>query len=333
MTLAELLIVLAILAITSVVALQAVTPLMDQARVDSTIKTLNNIAGAIVSNNPTGVAGFIADNGRLPGWSFGAGAQYPPTGTLPVDGIPDLTGYYTGSGVLTQPSDLPASSLVGVVSINWNSSAGLWSATTAVPPTTTGTYLCTLAAGWRGPYLNSPPGTTFLPFTSSESVPNITDGWGYSLSTDPLLASVFSISTTTYNVTLLSPGSNTGPTGVISTIVPSSSFMASGFTVSIISSSKVYYVMIIGPGPAANNGLSICCISAGGLTGGATLSILPTSVDAGTNAAIGVQPFLVGPRVLLPITSMSSPISGSITYATPTNIVVQPGAMTVTMSF
>lgn len=322
MTLAELLIVLAILAITSVVALQAVTPLMDQARVDATIKTLNNVAGAIVSTNETAVSGFVADTGRLP-----------------VNGIADLTGLYS-SGTLVQPVDLPASSLVGVESVNWNSSSSIWNVATNVPPTATGTYLCTLASGWRGPYLTPPAAGNSIVIGTSESVPNITDGWGYSLSADPSGMGVFAISATTYNITLSSPGSTSGPSGGISTVVSSSQFMASSISGNIYHASggAPPYVMLLGAGPLAQNSVSVVCIATAstGLSSPnpvATFNILPTSVDAGSGAAVGVQPLLVGPKVLMPVTS-TSPASGTaVTTGTAMNFVVQPGAMTVNLYF
>src|SRR5262249_35303906 len=73
MTLVELLVVLLILSILTVVAVQATDTLVDQARYDSTQRTLQSVEEAIVG--PRGqrdadgsvlVTGFVADVGRFP---------------------------------------------------------------------------------------------------------------------------------------------------------------------------------------------------------------------------------------------------------------------------
>jgi type II secretory pathway pseudopilin PulG len=70
MTLAELVVVLLILAILSSVAVESLAPKVDQARYDATIKSLDQIRSAIISTETSeagaAVAGFVADNGRWP---------------------------------------------------------------------------------------------------------------------------------------------------------------------------------------------------------------------------------------------------------------------------
>ncbi len=71
MTLAELLVVLVILAIITITAVKSLTPVVAQARFESTQRTLEQIRLAVVqvdnaSVTNAAVSGFVADNGRLP---------------------------------------------------------------------------------------------------------------------------------------------------------------------------------------------------------------------------------------------------------------------------
>jgi type II secretory pathway pseudopilin PulG len=70
MTLAELVVVLLIMAILASVAVESLAPKVDQARYDATLESLSQIRTAIVAteNTETGAAvtGFVADNGRWP---------------------------------------------------------------------------------------------------------------------------------------------------------------------------------------------------------------------------------------------------------------------------
>ena len=70
LTLVELLIVLVILAIMTTVAITATDSLVDQGRYDATQRTLTNLRSAILgtpgTGNEAGLAGFVADIGRMP---------------------------------------------------------------------------------------------------------------------------------------------------------------------------------------------------------------------------------------------------------------------------
>lgn len=131
MTLAELLIVLAILAITSVVALQAVAPLADQARIDATRQTLAVIRAALVGPPPgldgtLSISGFVPDMGRLP---------------------QNLT------ELLLNPSN---PTQIQSVDLNpYDNSQGSLSAASTV----------SVASGWNGPYLQVPAGMTWATAT------------------------------------------------------------------------------------------------------------------------------------------------------------------------
>ncbi|MEZ6106268.1 MAG: type II secretion system protein [Pirellulaceae bacterium] len=73
LTLLELLIVIVILAVLATVAVRSLTPLADQARYETTMRTMENVRSAVVGNSDTRqvnatpmVSGFIADMGRRP---------------------------------------------------------------------------------------------------------------------------------------------------------------------------------------------------------------------------------------------------------------------------
>lgn len=119
-TLAEMLVVLAIMAILTTVAVQSLTPVQNQARNEATQRTLNNISAAIVSSTQSGggsssVSGFVTDVGGPP--------QSPDGTTSP---LAELIFTTTGlPGYATYPAPSPDTDI---------------------------TMLC----GWRGPYLKPP---------------------------------------------------------------------------------------------------------------------------------------------------------------------------------
>ncbi len=125
-TLLELVIVLVILAALAGIAVTALEPLADQARYEASQKTLINIDEAILSQSftPDRVAnysGFVADMGRLP--------------------------QAVGGDAETQLSELWSQGALPPFSIsNFDD------------PDTTDVESILVAAGWRGPYLNLPPG-------------------------------------------------------------------------------------------------------------------------------------------------------------------------------
>lgn len=138
MTFVELLVVLLILAILSAVALRSTTGLAEQARHESTIRTLENIEEAILgprppmrqshSNSPI-ITGFVADIGRLP---------------RPVEGEPE-----------TPLQELWLQSGLGPFNVYEFQDPEKPSVTVTFP------------AGWRGPYLAWRSGQNAL-----------RDGWG-----------------------------------------------------------------------------------------------------------------------------------------------------------
>jgi prepilin-type N-terminal cleavage/methylation domain-containing protein len=146
-SLIELVIALAILAAVTTIALRATSHLQDQARYQSTARSLNEIQAAIVGPaNPRGsqgsalVSGFVADTGRLP-YYFVSNSDpltqlSPPQ---PGDPLTELT---------YNPNSIPAYSLQ---TSNVDSSV----------------YV---GVGWQGPYVYLGAGPTY-----------IRDGWGNSL--------------------------------------------------------------------------------------------------------------------------------------------------------
>src|SRR4051812_35605788 len=73
LTLLELLVVLLILAILTMIAVQSTDNLVEPARYDATVRTMQNIQDAMIGpgnqRNPDGtilVTGFVADTGRVP---------------------------------------------------------------------------------------------------------------------------------------------------------------------------------------------------------------------------------------------------------------------------
>ncbi|MCA9264685.1 MAG: prepilin-type N-terminal cleavage/methylation domain-containing protein [Planctomycetales bacterium] len=66
MTLAELLVVLVILAVVTTVAVQSLGPVAEQGRYEATARTLAHIRAAIATENEGVTSGFVADNGCFP---------------------------------------------------------------------------------------------------------------------------------------------------------------------------------------------------------------------------------------------------------------------------
>ena len=126
-----------ILVILTTIAVQATGNLADQARFDATQRTLQNIQNAIVG----------------------------PAGQREPDGTPLITGFVADIG------RLPVATVDATGALTLNE---LWSNPNSLPTFTsfaTSDSYVTVYAGWRGPYLQLPPGSTQL-----------TDGWGNPLS-------------------------------------------------------------------------------------------------------------------------------------------------------
>jgi hypothetical protein len=137
------LVVLAVLATLTIVAVESLAPVASQARYDATLKTLGDLRSAVVGPPSTVdstqiVSGFVADVGRVP-LSL---AELLPLG----DAIHPV------SDSALQP-----------LYTSWQEP---WAAN--VPSGTVADV--TLASGWKGPYLATPVGQ------AAESVVN--DGWG-----------------------------------------------------------------------------------------------------------------------------------------------------------
>lgn len=143
LTLLELLIVVAILAVLATVVVRSLTPLADQARYETTKRTMENVRDAVVGDSSARqldgtplVTGFVADMGRLP-----------------VSQTSD------SSTMLQELWTPPAGT---------NVSFDVYSGPASVPYETT-TLDCSsvkIPCGWRGPYLR-------LPHDGAELV----DGW------------------------------------------------------------------------------------------------------------------------------------------------------------
>ena len=149
MTLLELVVVIAILAVLSTVALRSLTGVASQARFEATQRTLENIQDAILGSpndhQPDGsrvISGFIADMGRLPQAMLATNS----------DGTTSLT--------LNELLLLPVGALPFDVrpATAANVSSGMADPNVLIP------------CGWRGPYLRLAVG---------ENV--IADGWGVAL--------------------------------------------------------------------------------------------------------------------------------------------------------
>ena len=142
LTLLELLIVIVILAVLATVAVRSLTPLADQARYETTMRTMENVRSAVVGNSDTRqvnatpmVSGFIADMGRRP----------VTRGTDAAAWLSELWQSPTFAGdapysfaVRAGPSvvSFPAQGMYPAFALNCSD--------------------VSLACGWRGPYLQVP---------------------------------------------------------------------------------------------------------------------------------------------------------------------------------
>ena len=145
LTLIELVVVLAILAVLATVAVRSLEPLADQARYETTNKTLEAITDAIIedrrqSSGTRLISGFVADMGRLP---------------ETLDMLIDDTGVTEFSDGNVSLASFPFIDRVGPT------------ASDSINPTNIDCSMASLRCGWRGPYLN-------LPNPAS----GIIDGWG-----------------------------------------------------------------------------------------------------------------------------------------------------------
>jgi prepilin-type N-terminal cleavage/methylation domain-containing protein len=142
-SLIELVIALAILAAVTTIALRATSNLQDQAKYQSTVRSLNEIQAAIVgpvnqrsSDGSALVTGFVADTGRLPLANPGSDTGDPQGALDPLNEL------------LSRPAAIP---IYQPYSSNIDPNVIVW-------------------AGWQGPYLHLSAGPTY-----------VRDGWGNSL--------------------------------------------------------------------------------------------------------------------------------------------------------
>ena len=152
MTLLELVVVIAILAVLMTVALRSMTGVAQQSRFEATQRTLENIQEAILGpandHQPDGsrvINGFIADIGRLP--------QAVPAIN------PDGTTSLTLNELLIQPTNAWSFDVRPATAANLDPNEGSMADASVLVP-----------CGWRGPYLRLAVGETA-----------ITDGWGVAL--------------------------------------------------------------------------------------------------------------------------------------------------------
>lgn len=146
MTLLELMIVLAILAAVTAVAVQSMVPLALQARIDSTQQTLASIRNSIINTQ------------ALPDGTFSVSGLLPDTGVVPLGSDLSLLNSVNNSGAslwVTQQWGISFMPLSGGPAAFQIGSPGSYSPDT------------TLVSGWNGPYLRPPAGLSQL-----------IDGWG-----------------------------------------------------------------------------------------------------------------------------------------------------------
>ena len=147
LTLIEMVVVLAILAVLAGVAVRSLDPIADQTRYEVTLRTLEAARDAIVEDRRQNsgirqVSGFVADIGRLP---------------ETIDMLIDDTGITEFTGV--SPS-------VALSSFGFADRAGPTASSTDNPTDVDCTGV-SLRCGWRGPYL-----------TVANPVAGVVDGWG-----------------------------------------------------------------------------------------------------------------------------------------------------------
>jgi len=143
-TVIEMLIVVAMLAALTTVAMRMLEPVAQQSRYDATLRTLQEIRSAVAgkadagsSNTDQAISGFVADVGR------------PPYSLHELFANDNPTLGNTSAPAVTAP---PLFDIVPAGDTNQNN------------------HDVMVARGWRGPYLQLPPGATSL-----------VDGWGRAL--------------------------------------------------------------------------------------------------------------------------------------------------------
>lgn len=154
LTLLELLIVVAILAVLATVVVRSLTPLADQARYETTKRTMENVRDAVVGDSSARqldgtplVTGFVADMGRLP----------ISRNTNPATLLSELWESPTFAGDVHYPYALRPGTIVDIPE---NDDLGLAESQLNCSDVS-------LACGWRGPYLQGGRGQG-----------EIRDGWG-----------------------------------------------------------------------------------------------------------------------------------------------------------
>ena len=147
LTLIELVVVLAILAVLAGVAVRSLEPIADHSRFEATQRTLASATNSIVddrrqTSGARHVSGFVSDIGRL-----------PESAAMLVDG----TGTTAFSG----------SSTVQLASFSFADRFGPTAGSAPANPTNVDCTGVSLRCGWRGPYL-----------TVTDPANGVVDGWG-----------------------------------------------------------------------------------------------------------------------------------------------------------
>ena len=147
LTLIELVVVLAILAVLAGVAVRSLEPIADQSRFEATQRTLASATNSIVddrrqTSGARHVSGFVSDIGRL-----------PESAAMLVDGAG--TTAFSGS------------SAVQLASFSFADRFGPTAGSAPANPTNVDCTGVSLRCGWRGPYL-----------TVTDPANGVVDGWG-----------------------------------------------------------------------------------------------------------------------------------------------------------
>ena len=199
LTLVELVVVLAILAVLAGVAVRSLEPIADQARYEATQKTLESVKNAIVDDRQQAsgtrqISGFVSDIGRLPEYTWmlidSAGSTEFSTGdgsladratdsfSTRVVGHQSVEQFNVRQAILTSTSGAaaeqyklvlhPADAAAGVTLASFSFGDRLGpAASTPANPTPVDCTGVSLRCGWRGPYL-----------TVADPNQGIVDGWG-----------------------------------------------------------------------------------------------------------------------------------------------------------
>lgn len=260
-TLIEMLVVLAVMAVTTAIAVQSLGPIEAEARQESTRQTLDQIANAVLSTRKATVGGFLADTGRLPVYASSiSSAPYS---------VDELTGTYPATSTYGPPADLGYYQAVSVPMT-------IYTSATATASTT-----LTLHSGWNGPYILAPSGSY-----SAGSTTSIVDGWSQALP-----AFLYPDASHGNGLTIWSAGDPTAmPSSPVSTtLVPSaltaSSVVFNGYNSSGVPASPTrgrapYYYAVYGPAPISLFAAASTTLTAGG----------PYEVAAGTAAGANPAP-------------------------------------------